>query len=406
MGMLTACEPDFRLLDPQDLDTAGMRTVEVHVVLAVPALADSLAWPEGVPNALVHHTPTAQQRYRWTSARADTMGGALFPIDHLGVHWLAAEVLGPDTMSGPAVFAGGSDVMVTTGAGAVRASVQLHAPTTGTLVISEVFLQEPPIWEVSTKGETKYVELYNNSDRIFHLDGMIVGKAYHPWFDTSAYGHHSCVATAPWRLATDALWADAIWQFPGSGAEHPVGPGETVLIAVSATDNRVRHPTFQDLRHADFEFMLPDLADNPAVPNMEYEGTRRALDNDFLLNNAFWFLAERLDVASLPLAPDPAASAYVWNWRAVPAPRVIDAVVIWFDMTNAYTQYRSTTSLCQPAVNPLWDRLPGGFLTDEELTASAQRRVLPGTDGTRLLDTNTSFVDFEVRERTPGWVGR
>ena len=79
-----------------------------------------------------------------------------------------------------------------------------------------------------------------------------------------------------------------VMQFPGSGQEHPLQPGETVLIAANAYNHGTEADTTKkarvlsdsdepspagDLSTADWELFLPAKAptsyDNPDVPSLE-----------------------------------------------------------------------------------------------------------------------------------------
>jgi len=255
-----------------------------------------------------------------------------------------------------------------------------------------------------------YVELYNNSEAVVHLDGMLLGQFYHWFKDLSHNHHHGCAETESMRVDPEGLWAANFFRFPGSGSEHPVAPGQVVLIAVSAADHRGVHPELLDLSHADFEFRPEDWFGSPenhAVPNMIDVGPQPVLAR--YLNgstNIFWFLAESVDLESLPRMRDPGAGAgaFQFDYARIPRERVLDAAAIWRDQTGVFAP-GGGVPLCNHAVHPVFDAVPGGFVHHSEYTISAQRRTVLTRDGrTVLLDTNVSAFDFTRGERTPGWI--
>ncbi len=101
----------------------------------------------------------------------------------------------------------------------------------------------------------QYFELYNSSDEVKYLDGMIF-----------------C------RMWTSILEVTSIFQFPGiplTGTEYPVEPGEFVVLAQDAynyKDEIFNGKASIDLTVADWEFVNSlDFGDwdNPDVPNLE-----------------------------------------------------------------------------------------------------------------------------------------
>ena len=64
-----------------------------------------------------------------------------------------------------------------------------------------------------------------------------------------------------------------IFQFPGSPGEtnHPIRPGQFMVLAVDAVDHKALFPGSVDLSRADWEFynqFSPEDIDNPSVPNL------------------------------------------------------------------------------------------------------------------------------------------
>jgi len=115
----------------------------------------------------------------------------------------------------------------------------------------------------------QFVELYNASDTLKYLDGMMVMRVsgnnkteegqQGPGVDQNGDGQIAGVTYA--------------FRFPGQPGEknHPIRPGQFVVIAAKAVDHRKLCPTSIDLTNADWEFFnqyaVNDI-DNPTVPNL------------------------------------------------------------------------------------------------------------------------------------------
>jgi len=274
------------------------------------------------------------------------------------------------------------------------------------IVISEVYLQLPAPWEIG--GEvypySEYLELANNADQTIYLDGMLVGMGYTWWEDGSRWGHHACVDTETMRHDSAGVWSPMMWQIPGTGMEHPLAPGAAAVLAVAAADHTGIHPSTLDLSGAEFEFGLPGVADNPAAANLEWLGPHapgEVAGTSLGLVDALWFIAAPAEVATFPKAFDPGfVDRKIEYWR-VPRELLLDVAYIWWDDTGGVLW---DPVPCHDPVHPDFDRLPGGFVREFDLYHSAQRRSVVVDGRRRLLDTQTSAVDFTMAERTPGWL--
>ena len=266
-------------------------------------------------------------------------------------------------------------------------------------------MDAPNPWET---GDTyyyysKYIELANNSPAPLYLDGMLIFTAYAWWYDAGVAGHHRCEDTATMRNDSLGVWSEVIWQIPGSGSEHPLGPGEAAVLAVSAADHTAIHPTLLDLSGARFEFGVSGVADNPAAPDLIWHGPKPPTSSDFSLIHMYWGVASPGDVDSFVSRPDPGATGRVDEYRRIPADLVEDVSFVFWDRTGSYSQAPPRPA-CDHPVHPTFDRLPGGFLLESEIEFSGQRRSVTVNGRSLLLDTNTSWVDFMKAERTPGWL--
>ncbi|WP_410221561.1 DUF4876 domain-containing protein [Pedobacter sp.] len=150
----------------------------------------------------------------------------------------------------------------------------------------------------------QFIEIYNNSNQVLYADSLYFVQAYGTNSKLSAIdlttGYYQ-VATKQydWTKSIDMndpdannnyVYAKNIFMIPGSGKDHPVKPGESIIIAGTALNHKtpyvgndgkgisVKDPSLTiDLSKADFEVYLgnyPGITplasdiDNPAVPNM------------------------------------------------------------------------------------------------------------------------------------------
>ncbi len=217
-----------------------------------------------------------------------------------------------------------------------------------------------------------FVELYNASPDTMYLDGIILTRQ---------------VQTADPDMETvDYVKAIYAYQFPGTpvtGREHPIAPGEFVVVAADAINHQeigCQTGITVDLSNADWECFNPlgmDY-DNVAVPNLVNINPSRT--TDYLLNlvhNAVVIATGE----SYSFETSDSGSLYM----LIPIETVIDGV-----------EYASSAT----ATKQLTIRVDAGFagvgITRYSAT-SAERRELG-------LDTNDSTFDFGICfPPSPGW---
>jgi len=418
-AFLPACDAgSVQILEPTNTTNANLGALALSVVVdsADAASATMLGWSAGVRGATVRYARVDQDRFNWKDATTDSVGNLVLDGLPPGQYWVTAErqVSGaqadalPYGAGSPRAF-GGSQQFEVSSRDTTSGVVPVELDRAGTLVLSEVYTTDPfpfgqpPFWQ------DKYLEIYNNSDQVQYLDGVLVGQGYVYVADNSYFGHHSCAETEPFRTGSH-VWSVSLWRLPGSGEQYPLAPGKTALLAVSAVDHRQVLAALPDLRSAQFEFAPPGTADNPAVPNITYLGP---WFGDQTERNYFeptewgpgWFLARPLDISSLPTQRDPyftQGPPYV----GIPVEDVLDYAAVAPDPTTANELFRGLTPYCSPTEPVAVDHLIAEIMSwdgNGDLITSGQRRILRYAGGRAvLMDTNTSPVDWVKIPRTPG----
>jgi len=129
----------------------------------------------------------------------------------------------------------------------------------GDLVFSEIYYAGTPKYYF----RDQFYEVYNNSTQMMYLDGL--------YFANLTPG-----------TATDKLpqwpeedgdlycYAERVWQFPGSGTDYPLNPGESCVISQFAANHQLEqyNPDSPiDCSSSEFEFNMnnPKFPDQPAV---------------------------------------------------------------------------------------------------------------------------------------------
>ncbi len=402
LAVLTTCDtPGVTLVDPE-VTGDDDRSLTITVQLEDTTLARELGWARGVPDAEVHLMRVGEE-FDPIIIMTDSTGKAVLESVLPGLYRMAVYRVLREEETGPTggrvrAFGDGRVGQLAMGA---SIAFNLLADQPGSLVFSEVQLKgrydgtNPALYDWFV-----YFELYNNSDSTIYLDGMLWG---HAWGIASQYSTFPCAVTEPFRTDPLGLWSNWLHRFPGSGADYPVAPGQTVVVALDAVDHSVVHPKLPDLTQVDFELQGHGDADNPDVPNLPEVGPDPYPYSHGVqpTSTAPMFLARALDLTALDQMKDP---FWAHPWVRIPPDAVLDVVDI-DGMTPDIDALIAPP--CHWAVHPSMNRLEAVWLLSPyDATLTLQRRVLRIIDGRFVLqDVNTSFVDFFEAKRNPGSIG-
>lgn len=132
-------------------------------------------------------------------------------------------------------------------------------------VISEIFFTGTLTPKGKQYIDDQYIKIANNSDTVMYADGLAIAESDFLTVIKQDYKPD---------LMNQAMTISAMYVIPGSGKEHPVKPGEELVLAVNAKNHKEINSNSIDLSKADFEFYdkssNPNISDddNPNVPNL------------------------------------------------------------------------------------------------------------------------------------------
>ncbi len=263
-------------------------------------------------------------------------------------------------------------------------ALQLQGSAAGSLLIKEVYYTGSKTPSGGTYFSDQFVEIYNNSTDTIYLDSLCIGDAY----GNSGLINPSSLPT-PFNTDNSHVYLSNVWRIPGTGQQHPLAPGKSILIAqdgVNHKEDALNPNSPVDLSAAEWETYneRPDNrdADAPGVPNLERLYFTGGFD---------WLLTVfgpgvvifKADFATLEQTPVPGSSLAARI-------KVPNAVVI-----DAFEALKDGSSGSYKRIPP---GLDAGFVfADDTYNMQSFRRKVTTTINNRkiLQDTNNSGEDFE-----------
>lgn len=361
--------------------------------------AQAVGWGAGIPGAELTLTPTDSSfptRTVMSSVVGEANFGDISPKDYIVEvrRWLnateAARVPASEGVDGWV-----SRERMPVAAGTSVQTISVPASRRRSLVISEWAFNVQIVPAVAAYDLGGFLELYNNADTTVYLDGIAIAEGFNVGND---YANSTCVSLAHFNDDPLGVWTRIFARFPGSGRQHPVLPGHTVVIATDAIDHSQVIPGGIDLSHAEYEFRGSVDVDNPAVIDLEDIGiVKREHGLIFFGLDQVVVLSLPLDVPSLARHPTSSGTS---EYARIPKDKLLD--VMWARSNYTGNIYPE----CPRVVNAAFDRAGSRARGTDENTEggfSLSRRVaplLPG--GARVLQHSRSgFADFVRTHKTP-----
>ena len=264
--------------------------------------------------------------------------------------------------------------------------LQLQGSKVGNLLIKEVYYSASQTPSGGSYFSDQFVEIYNNSTDTIYMDSLCIADIH---------GNAGLInpTSLPTPFNTDAnnSYANSIWRIPGTGRQHPLAPGKSIIIAqdgVNHQDAALNPNSPVNLSAADWETYNERTdnrdADAPAVPNLErvyftggFDWLMPVFGPSLVLFRANFDLLEK--------TPIPGASASTAPRIKIPNNIVIDGVDFVKD-GNSGTYKRLPVAL------------DGGFgFADGTYNKqSLRRKTSTNINGRRVLqDNNNTTADFE-----------
>lgn len=278
----------------------------------------------------------------------------------------------------------------------------------------------------------QFIEIFNNSNQVQYADSLCIAEAYGANSNNALYAYQANSKQYDWsksyemppdmKANADYVYAQTILRLPGKGRDYPIAPGESMVIAATATNHKapyegadgkviaVQDPSLTvDLSNADFEaYYAPYIGtsrplasdvDNPNVPNVEV--LRRGSGLDLIMNQAAqqsWFIFREDEVWNekkwkgygLPFADGRVNTS--GTYIQVPIDLILDAVEL---QSSTSTQYPKKFSAQNDAG---WTAVDGGARSSYAVIRKTKELV----NGRRVLqDSNNSKDDFVSIKANP-----
>jgi Protein of unknown function (DUF4876) len=251
----------------------------------------------------------------------------------------------------------------------------------GNLMFKEVSYTGVPNFYFSDQ----FVEIYNNTKEVIYLDGLCIADIH------GASGQiNSSTAPTPFQSDASHVYANSVWQIPGSGEQHPLPPGQSIIIAQDGINHTEQNANSTvNLSTANWETYNQrddnrDI-DSPTVPNLTRLYFTGGFDWLVPVFGPGLVIFRTNNFASLEQVAIPGAAAGSAPRIKIPTSLVIDAF-------EALRDAESGTFKRIPA------SLDAGFVfaSNTYTGESFRRKLAVTTDGRKILqDTNNSTNDFE-----------
>ena len=414
--------------------TGGVQPVSVSVEVHMDATHTALALSTADVNVKISNNTTGQSY----TAVTDDKGVAAFNSVSPGSYVLSAsklmraadyEALTGIPTNADVAFNASMDVHLTSSG---LQQLTLEAGRIGDLVFKQIYYAGSDT-KNGAMFRDQFIEIYNNSNQTIYADSLYVAST-HANQATVARG----AVSFDWSTSIgmdaggkdaskDFVYMENLFMIPGSGKQHPIEPGKSIVIAATGLNHKapfldnsdgggkevvVLDPSLTvDLSQADFEVYLQDYLrdqgapgadftpfktdiDNPNVPNMTViRGTGKEWVMDATGREDFLIFRTPEPISSFPSFPDPdtkEVTIQTQKYIQIPASLVIDAVEIMTPTTDKRTPKRLPSSL---------DGGPTFVTSGQYSSESLIRKTLKTVDGRIILqDTNHSSDDFTTKK--------
>jgi hypothetical protein len=268
------------------------------------------------------------------------------------------------------------------------------ADNTGGFILKEIYFSGSKTPDAKSYYDDQFHEVYNNSNDTLYADGLCIGCMQQTSTNPNAW-----VKTDGTTPLDQLPITFHVWIIPGTGKEHPVYPGKSIVIAMDGINHKSDpngNPNSPvNLGNADWEAYV-DVAgkdiDAPGVPNMTMMYTTSATMYDWI-HSVFGYatIIFRLPVAWQTYVANTAnfmtlpGSTSSTKYFMVDKSYVIDGVeIVRVEQDKRYKRLPTT-------IDAGYTYLDGGTYCSKSVRRKAKLIV----DGRVIYkDTNNSTEDF------------
>lgn len=286
-----------------------------------------------------------------------------------------------------------------------------YAAANSTLIFKEVYFSGVKDYYF----KDGFYEIYNNSDVVQYLDGVILGIVDEGLPVNTYDPTNSIWVDANGNLLDRYPMANYTMYFPGNGTEHPLQPGKSVVVAAYPIDHSSRElgdsdsPSPVNLSRADWDIFCGPYStidiDVPNIPNLDY--AFHTFGIEFMPTTS----GQALILAKLPNGQKVAdfvanadnfmtAPGKTQDHLMIPSDYVIDGI----EIVRAPVNERYKNLLPKTDMGMTWvDGSNNGSFADASYSGKSLRRKVASIENgiTKFKDTNNSSVDFILGGGTP-----
>jgi hypothetical protein len=232
----------------------------------------------------------------------------------------------------------------------------------------------------------QFYEIYNNSTDTLYADSLCLGDVHgNPGISSSS-------KASGFMSDVENVYLRNLFMVPGTGKEHPIAPGRSIIIAQTGINHKTDNANSVDLGAgvADFEVYLVSSTrdvDNPDVPNMtSIDETLAAFYWLTYVYGPSMVIFKHPTPAALPKLLEPGVSSTA-TYIQVPVSYIVDGVDFTVNATTvAYKRL--------PASIDAGFQYSSGTYTGESMMRKVKSTLANGR--IVLQDTNNSTEDFEL----------
>jgi len=253
-------------------------------------------------------------------------------------------------------------------------------------VIKEIYYTGSKTPSNGSYYQDQFIEVFNNSDSVLYADGLTIVEST----------HISNAAVYPYSDRPNDLIAGALYSVPGTGLEHPVLPGSSIVLASLGINHKTANANSPvDLSGADFEWYDAGIdVDVPEVPN---------LIRAFCYSNTIWIFHVKGYHAYALIQPAEGIANFVTAHSIsvlTTSGSSVTRVAVPYSMIQDGVELGTAGTIGSKALASSVD-VSFTFCDGSYIGKSVRRKVLKWENGRAFLqDTNNSASDF-ISNATP-----